>query len=85
MIRYRPQRSTLSASFKDEQIFNTLGEMLQYIFERCHSFAHYVGSEPPALSDLDIVSLPQGHPFCGYRNECMIILRQSECVGYCGE
>ena len=85
MIRYRPQRSTLSASLKDEQVFSTLGEMLQYVFEKCISFSHYVGSEPPALRDLDIVSLPAGQRLCGYRNECMVVLRQSECVGYCGE
>lgn len=85
MIRYRPQRSTLSASFKDEQVFSTLGEMFQYIFERYSSFSRYVGSEPPSLCDLDIISLPAGQRLCEYRNECMVVVRQSECVGYCGE
>lgn len=85
MIRYRPQRSTLSASFKEEQIFSTLGEMFQYLFERHYSYFHYIGSEPPSLRDFDIVFLPDGHRPFSYRNECMVTFRRSECVGYCGE
>lgn len=85
MIRYRPCRGSLSASLKDEQTFNTLGEMFQYVLGRCAAFAAYVGSEPPALSDLSLVSLSGDNQLTGYHDECMIILRHDHCVGYCGQ
>ena len=85
MIRFRPYRSTLSSSYKDEKIFSTLGEMLQYVFDKHVAYLHYVGSKPPALSDLDIVMLSKDHRIIGYRNECKVIFRRDQCVGYCGE
>lgn len=85
MIRFRPQRCSLSASLKDELTFSTFGEMLQYIHGRCTAIASYVGKEPPALCDLDVVSLSGDNQLTGYHDECMILLRNDICIGFCGK
>lgn len=83
MIRYCPQRRTTSLSLKEEQLFDSVEEMLQYVYSRCVAFSAYVGSQPPAPEDLAVV------PFSGfphfYRDECMVTLRRDFCVGYCGQ
>ena len=33
MIKYRPERVTLSLSMKDEQTFETMDELLQYVYD----------------------------------------------------
>ena len=85
MIRYRPVRNSISLSLKEEQVFQTVSDMLQYVFGRCVSYALYVGSRPPSFGDLAVVPMPGDDPATGYRNECMVTLRRVHCVGYCGE
>ena len=85
MIRYRPSRSSLSASLKEELIFSSLDEVLQHVFNKCVSFSVFVGSPPPSFSDLAVVSLSGNNRLTGYQNERMITLRNVYCIGYCGE
>lgn len=85
MIKYRPNRLTLSASLKDEQIFPSMDDLLSYIYEKARRIAVYVGSEPPATSDFTVSPFSDYNSLTGYRNERVIMFRSVECVGYCGE
>lgn len=85
MIRFRPSRGSLSASLKEEQIFSSLDELLDHMLEKFLVYTNYIGSNPPVLSDFDVVSLSGDNCFTGYHDECMITFRRVYCVGYCGE
>ena len=85
MIKYRPVRWCLSASIKDEETFSTMEEMLHFIHDRERRFAVFVGSEPPAISDFTVSSPAADCPMTGYRNERVVLFRNINCVGYCGE
>lgn len=85
MIRYRPNRLSLSASLKDEQVFPSLDDLLLHIYEKARRIALYIGTEPPVPSDFTVRACSDYNMLTGYRNECIILFRSSKCVGYCGE
>lgn len=85
MIRYRPNRLSLSASLKDEQIFHSIDDLLLYIYEKAVRIALFIGSEPPVPSDFTVCAFSDYNLLTGYRNECVIMFRSTKCVGYCGE
>lgn len=47
MIRFRPKRRTPSAEAKDEQIFQTVDELVAYLFDHFSRILRYIGSEVP--------------------------------------
>ena len=76
MIRYRPYRSSLSSSVKDEQIFSGTEELLSFILEtwcRILSFTR---------ADIVIDTAAHPNPMVGYRSERRILIG-SLCIGYC--
>ena len=85
MIRFRPERSTLSASLKDERVFPSLDDMLLFILDAGRKRAAYTGTAPITQQDVSLVSCNPDNRLNLYRNERMIMIRRTFCVGYCGE
>lgn len=85
MIKFRPNRFSLSASVKEEQIFSSLEELIHYLYEYGLRMSLYIGAEPPAPSDYTVSALSSDNIQTGYRNERAIMFRSITCVGYCGE
>lgn len=92
MIRYRPHRPTLAASLKDEEIFETLDEMLYYVFEVWSRVVSYMGAEEPFCQDeIMINGCGRSNPMTGYRSEHKIMVSRMTdkirtvpiCIGYC--
>ena len=92
MIRYRPHRPTLTASLKDELIFETLDEMLYHVFETWSRVVAYMGAEEPFCQDeIMIYGHGRHNPMTGYKSEHKIMARRMTdnvrtvpiCIGYC--
>ena len=82
MIKYRPVRRTLSASLKEEQIFATMDELMQFVEDRARRFFRFVGCE--RLPQI-IIAEPDGDDLrIGWKNVQAIFV-ENKCVGYCGE
>ena len=54
MIKYRPERKSLTASLKDELFFNTLAELMQYIYEDWRRVVAYMGGKPFRREEITI-------------------------------
>ena len=82
MIKYRPVRRTLSASLKEEQIFATMDELLQFIAEKSRLLFNFIGRDAtPQI----IVTDPDGDdPRIGWKKVQSIYVGHV-CVGFCGE
>lgn len=94
MIRYRPAFPSLSASLKAEETFDTIEDMLCYVFEHWRRVVSFVGGSVPFRSDEIILGEVLGDdPFSGYRNmRRVFVTRMSDfvyssplCIGFCGE
>ena len=84
MIKFRPERKSLSDSIKEEQVFDSIEEMVSFIHERICRIYMYIGSPNPNASDIVIEREGPDNPLNAYRNERMISV-YNHCIGYCGE
>ena len=91
MIRYRPHRSTISASLKDEQIFDSVEEMLSYVFDAWSRVVLFLGAEIPPSQDEILIGEDGCHnPLVGYVDEHKVFVprltdklhRVPLCIGY---
>lgn len=78
MIKYQPNRTTPSASCKEEKTFETLDEMIVYLLDRCTRFAHYIGSDRPFRMEDLIISNRTIFARRGIDNP----YRQPVCIGF---
>ena len=85
MIKYRPDRCSLSASIKEEQTFSTMEEMFHFLYDMAVRMARYTGADLPDPNDIVIADTASDNLITGYKNERIIMLRNIHCVGYCGE
>ena len=81
MIKYSPVRRTLSASIKEEQVFDTVEEMKQYIFDW---WGRILVRRPLKPEDIIIEESGSNDLRIGYKNRRTVFIRQSA-VGFCGE
>lgn len=84
MIKYRPQRFSLSASVKDEQLFDTLDQMKLFILNTSGRIALYIGKKPFLPDDILIGDITGDDPVVGWKNVRPVCLKNT-CIGYCGE
>ena len=84
MIRYRPLRQTLTASLKDEQIYDTLEAMTQDVFEHWRLIFSYIGADPLRPDQLVISSCSEDDPLIGWKNVRNVFVKNT-CIGFCGE
>jgi hypothetical protein len=87
MIRYVPNHSTISLSLKDEQIFESVEEMLQYLFDSWSRVVAYIGDKRPLRREEITVSKPLYNvPMFGLKNLYKVQnSRLPFCAGYYGE
>ena len=84
MIKYRPMRQSLSASVKEEQVFETIDKMILSILNTTGRMALYVGQKPYIPDDI-VISDPDGDdPMVGWKNVRSISIKK-KCIGFCGE
>lgn len=83
MIRFAPVRSTLSASLKDELVFDSLPDLIRFVADRRRRLARYIGSSA-ICGSIVLDDLHLDDPRIGWRNVRRICVG-SVCVGYCGE
>ena len=81
MIKYSPVRETLSASIKEEQVFDTVEEMKQYIFDW---WSRIIVRKPLKPDDIRIEESGWNDFRIGYTNRRTVFIRQSA-IGFCGE
>lgn len=91
MIRYRPYRVTLSASIKDEQIFDTMEDLLSYVVDYWGRVIRFMGGKNPLEpGEIFIGDAGRRNPLTGYKNEHMVFAsrmtdtaqRVPLCIGY---
>lgn len=94
MIKYRPKMDNLKYSLRDEQIFDSMEDLIQYVFDGWRRVVSFMGSREPFRSDEIMISEIQGDdPRIGYKNVrlvCVsrmadIVYKSPRCIGYCGE
>ena len=94
MIRYRPNIQNIKYSLRDEQVFDSVEDMLQYVFENWSRIVSYMGARNPFRMDEIIISeLGQANTLTGWKDEHMILVKRMKdnifplpiCIGYCGE
>ena len=92
MIRYRPIRNTLTASLKDEELFNTVGEMLSSVHDSWRRVVLFMGSHRPfRAEEMVICGAGRPNPMTGYKDEHRILVSRMAdqefsapvCIGYC--
>ena len=89
MIKYRPHRETLTASLKDEMIFNSLKELMQYVYEDWRRVVAFMGGRPFARDEIMIRNI-LGDPRVGWKGAFPVcvtrmsndILKRPLCIGY---
>lgn len=94
MIRFRPRRHTLTLSLKDELIFESMDDMILFVFDRWRRIVSFMGSNDPFRIDEILISEIQGDdPRIGYKNVRRVcVSRMADesfktpcCIGFCGE
>ena len=83
MIKFAPVRSTPSASLKDEQLFDSLPDLILFITDRRRRLARYIGSSA-SCGSIVLEDLHLDDPRIGWKSVRKICVG-SVCVGYCGE
>lgn len=92
MIRYRPVRYSLTASLKDEELYETVGEMLACVFDSWQRIVLFMGSTRPfRAEEMMICGAGRPNPMTGYKDEHRILVRRMTdrdshkpiCIGYC--
>lgn len=81
MIKYSPVRGSLSASIKEERIFESAEEMKQYIFDWWSQIFILKPLEP---DEILIEESGWNDDRTGYANRRTVFIRQFA-VGFCGE
>ena len=94
MIKYRPQRGSLSSALKDEQIFNTMDDMKQYVYEEWRRACDFLGGKPPFKpEDIVIGEILGDDNRIGWKNVRHVCIKRllgdvyktPQCIGWCGE
>ena len=87
MIKYRPVRSSISASIKEEETFSTMEDMLHFLHDRWSRIYAFIGSVVPFQPEEILIGESEGYDqLTGYRNVRRIrVARTGHCIGYCGE
>ena len=90
MIRFRPQRQSLSSSVKDEILFDSLDDLLRHIFDHWSRVVAFMGGRPFQFEEISIGS-GRYNPMTGYNDEHPIFVQRMVnepypvpmCIGYC--
>lgn len=98
MILYRPHRGSLSASIKDEQMFNSIEEMKQFIHDEWCRICNFIGNkEPFSIDDIVVSEIIGDDPRIAWKNVRHVCVKRMwnenyiekystpQCIGYCGE
>ena len=84
MIKYIPCRSSMSAAVKEEQTFETVDELKQYLYEKHCKLCSFVGSQiHETLNDISIDEATCPCKIIGWK-ELHNIYINHKCIGYCG-
>jgi hypothetical protein len=84
-VKYRPDRATVSMSFKDMQTFDSMLALKEAIAEEQTRVARFVGrNETYSSNDVEIRNLHEKDIF-GHWNNYSSVLVSGKPVGYCGE
>lgn len=94
MIKYRPQRGSLSLSLKEERIFDTVDDMKQHVFDEWRRACDFLGGKPPfTMDDIVIGEIIGDDSRIGWKNVRHVCIRRllgelyraPQCIGWCGE
>lgn len=94
MIKYRPNLTPLICSLRNERTFDSMDELIRYIYEHWRRVVSFMGAEEPFRPDEILISDAQEDDLqIGYKNVRRIcVTRMSDrhfsvpqCIGYCGE
>ena len=93
MIRFRPECASLSLSLRQEQIFDSMEDMLQYVNETWSRVSCFLGSEPLRPEEIVIEYESEIDRRIGWKNVRSVSIRRMidsvysvpMCIGYCGE
>lgn len=94
MIRYRSNLTQLKYALRDEHTFETMDDLLQYIYERWGRVVTFMGAADPFRPEEILISDVQGDdPVLGYRNVRRVCVtrmtdqcyKTPQCIGFCGE
>ena len=94
MIKYRPERSSISLSLKEEKLFDNMDDLRQFVYEHWRNVVSYMGANDAFKPDEIIIEDNIGDdPITGYRNVRRVCVKRllnavyqtPRCIGYCGE
>lgn len=94
MIRYRPNMDNIKYSLREEQIFDTVDDMLLYVFDHWSRVVSFMGARKPfRMEEIIISDLGRENALTGWKDEHMILVHRMKdnifplpiCIGYCGE
>ena len=85
-IKYRPEHSNISMSFRSMRIFDSLHALKEAIAEEYTRIAHFTGRKHITYSsdDVEIRSLNEKDIFGHWDNYSSVVI-DGKSVGYCGE
>lgn len=94
MIKYRPKMDVLKYSIREEQTFDTVDDMLRYVFEHWSRVVAFMGAKEPFRPDeITISSAGSENQLTGWKDEHMVLVRRMSdivlsspmCIGFCGK
>ena len=89
MIKYRPNRTTLSLSIKEEQTFDSTDDLLRFLFDHIQRIVAFIGSSEPVFPEHIIIGEEgRDDPILGWYNVrpvSLIRYNSKQTVGFCGE
>jgi len=85
-IKYRPERATISMSFKDMKTFNSVLFLKEYVAEERTRFMRAIGHRNICYTpnDVDILSMNEDDIFGHWKNYSTVLVAGKP-VGFCGE
>jgi len=85
-IYFRPDRKSVSASFKEMMIFDSLDTLKQAIADDCTRRSHFIGRGSVVYhpADVEIRVLNEKDIYAGWKNFCSVTVAGRP-VGFCGE
>lgn len=94
MIKYRPNMDILKYSLREEEIFDTVDDMLLFVFEHWRRVVAFMGAKEPFRPDeITIGSAGTENRLTGWKEEHMVFVRRMTdrvfsnpmCIGFCGK
>jgi len=84
-VFFRPERRTVSSSFKEMTVFNSMYDLKKAVAEEQTRYFRFIGKKQSFQpADVEIRSLGKKDVFAGWKNYSTVVVAGRP-VGYCGE